>query len=563
MHREALRVVDRGGEELSDSTRASATTAGSAGGLALAALCAQQFNMAYDTVGMNVALSEIVEDLDTTLTGMQAAIAMYAVVMAAFMITGAKLADRWGRRRTFIIGTLVYGIGSGITALSPSLAWLIFGWSLIEGLGSAFAQPALLTLATLNFTGAARTRAFAAIGATGGLASAVAPIVTGFFASYVTWRIPFALEVLLALAVIWLSRKHLAESRLEGPRQSFDFVGVALSALGFATTVFGFILASTFGFWTARQDMVIGGTTLFEEGGISPVPVIVGIGLLVLVLFAAWERWGRIRREREPLVRLSILRLRPIRVGTILTAAVFLALAGLLFCVPVFLQISLEYSAIQTGITMLPLSFTLLGAAVVGSRLTARGVAQDRLVRIGFLTLGVGCVVLAGSLLVTATKLSLAPGLIIVGLGLGLVLAIIQDFVQSAAPPEQTSDVAGFSRSVGYLGSALGTAVAGAVLIGVLIAVGTTQIQQSDILNTDQKDRSEAALESSTQTMSDTEVRAALQGESPRIEREVVGIYAEARNIGMQAAAAVLGVVSLLAFVLAFRLKTPTPEDNS
>ena len=547
---------------MSDAARAGSTAA-SAGGLALAALCAQQFNMAYDTVGMNVALSEIVEDLDTTLTGMQAAIAMYAVVMAAFMITGAKLADRWGRRRTFMIGTLVYGIGSGITALSPSLAWLVFGWSLIEGLGSAFAQPALLTLATLNFTGAARTRAFAAIGAVGGLASAVAPIVTGFFASYLTWRIPFAMEVLLALVVLWLSRKHLAESRLEGPRQSFDLVGVALSALGFATTVFGFILASTFGFWTARQDMVIGGTTLFEKGGISPVPVIVGIGLLVLVLFAAWERWGRIRRGREPLVRLSILRLLPIRVGTILTAAVFLALAGLLFCVPVFLQINLEYSAIQTGITMLPLSFALLAAAIVGSRLSARGVAQDRLVRVGFLTLGVGCVVLAGSLLVTATKLSLAPGLILVGLGLGLVLAIIQDFVQSAAPPEQTSDVAGFSRSVGYLGSALGTAVAGAVLIGVLIAVGITQIQQSPDLSTAQKDQLEAALESSTQAMSDTEVEAALQGVSPRVEQEVVGIYAEARNIGMQAAAAALGVVSLLAFLLAFRLKTPTPEDES
>ena len=547
---------------MSDTTRPRATAA-SAGGLALAALCAQQFNMAYDTVGMNVALSEIVEDLDTTLTGMQAAIAMYAVVMAAFMITGAKLSDRWGRRRTFMIGTLVYGIGSGITALSPSLAWLVFGWSVIEGLGSAFAQPALLTLATLNFTGAARTRAFAAIGGMAGFAAAIAPIVTGFFASYLTWRIPFAMEVLLAVAVIWLGRKHLAESRLEGPRQSFDVVGVALSALGFATTVFGFIFASTFGFWTARQSMVIGGATLFEKGGISPVPVIVGIGLFVLVLFAAWERWGRIRRGREPLVRLSILRLLSIRVGVLLTAAMFLALAGLLFCVPVFPQISLEYSAIETGITMLPLSLALLVAAVFASRLSARGIAQDRLVRVGFLTLGIGCVVLAGSLAGYGDEAQPRPGLILVGLGLGVVLAIVQDFVQSAAPAGQTSDVAGFSRSVGFLGSALGTAVAGAVLIGVLIAVGTTQVQQSPDLSNAQKQRLEIALESSTQTMSDTQVKAALKGVSPRVEQEVVGIYAEARNIGMQAAAAGLGVVSLLAFVLAFRLKTPTPEDNS
>jgi hypothetical protein len=242
----------------------------------------------------------------------------------------------------------------------------------------------------------------------------------------------------------------------------------------------------------------------------------------------------------------------------------FLVLAGLLFCVPVFLQISLENSAIQTGITMLPLTLALLVAAVLASRLSARGVAQDRLIRGGFLTLGVGCLVLAGSLVVTATKLSLAPGLILTGLGLGIVLAIVQDFVQSAAPPEQTSDVSGFSRSVGFLGSALGTAVAGAVLIGVLIAVGTTQLQQSPELSDAQKDRFGAALENSTQTMSDTQVEDAIQGVSPRVEQEVVSIYAEARNIGMQAAAVVLGVVSLLAFLVAFRLKTPTtPEDES
>ena len=359
-----------------------------------------------------------------------------------------------------------------------------------------------------------------------------------------------------AIVVLALSRKYLAESRMEGPSQPFDMVGVALSALGFATTVLGVILASTYGFWTARQSMVIGGATLFEKGGISPVPVIVGMGLLVLVLFAAWERWGRVSRGREPLVRLTILRLLSIRVGVILTAAVFLVLAGLLFCVPVFLQISLEYSAIQTGITMLPLSFSLLAAAMIASRLSARGVAQDRLVRIGFLTLGVGCAVLASSLLVTATKLSLAPGLILVGLGLGLVMAIIQDLVQSAAPPEQTSDVAGFSRSVGYLGSALGTAVAGAVLI----AVGITQIQQSQDLSGTQKDRLESALESSTQAMSDTEVRDALQGQSSRVTGEVARIYTEARNTGMQAAA--VGVVSLLAFLLAFRLKKPAPAEG-
>src|SRR5918994_1901923 len=404
---------------MSEATARSGPNAASAGALALAVLCAQQFIMAYDTVSMNVAISTIVVDLDTTLTGVQTVIVMYALVMAAFMVTGAKLADLWGRRRVFTLGGLTYGTGAGITALSPSLGVMAFGWSLIEGLGAALVTPAILTLATVNFVGAA-----------------TAPIIAGSLTTYLSWRISFALEVVVVLVVVSL-RKHLAESRPEGSSSSFDWGGVALSALGFALTVFGVILASTFGFWTARKDMVIGGVKLFTEGGISPVPVIVGMGLLVLVLFAAWERWGRIEGGGEPLVRLSVLRLLPIRVGVVLMAALFLVMAGILFAVPVFTQVSLGYSAIESGVTML--------------------------------------------------QLSLAPSLVLVGLGLGLVLAIIMDFVQSSAPSEQASEVAGFSRSVGYLGSSLGTALSGAVLIGVLIATGSTLLQRSEDLSSGQK----------------------------------------------------------------------------
>jgi MFS family permease len=547
---------------MSEATaRSGPNAAASAGALALAVLCSQQFIMAYDTVSMNVAISTIVVDLNTTLTGVQTVIAMYALVMAAFMVTGAKLADLWGRRRVFTLGALTYGTGAGITALSPSLGVMAFGWSLIEGLGAALVTPAILTLATVNFAGAARTRAFAAIGAVSGLGAATAPIIAGSLTTYLSWRISFALEVVVVLVVVSL-RKHLAESRPVGSSSSFDWGGVALSALGFALTVFGVILASTFGFWTARKDMVIGGVKLFTEGGISPVPVIVGMGLLVLVLFAAWERWVRIERGHEPLVRLSVLRLLPIRVGVVLMAALFLVMAGILFSVPVFTQVGLGFNAIESGVTMLPMSLSLLVAAFVATRLSARGVAASRLIRVGFLMLGVGCIVLAIRLVVTATKLSLAPSLVFVGLGLGLVLAIIMDFVQSAAPSEQASEVAGFSRSVGYLGSSLGTALSGAVLIGVLIATGSTLIQQSEDLSNGQKRQVVDALERSTQAVSDAQLEAVLKVEPPEDEQEIVRIYAQARNRGLQSAAAVLGVVSLLAFLLAFRLKAPAQGDG-
>jgi hypothetical protein len=237
-------------------------------------------------------------------------------------------------------------------------------------------------------------------------------------------------------------------------------------------------------------------------------------------------------------------------------------MAGILFSVPVFTQVGLGFNAIESGVTMLPMSLSLLVAAFVATRLSARGVAASRLIRVGFLMLGVGCIVLAIRLVVTATKLSLAPSLVFVGLGLGLVLAIIMDFVQSAAPSEQASEVAGFSRSVGYLGSSLGTALSGAVLIGVLIATGSTLIQQSEDLSNGQKRQVVDALERSTQAVSDAQLEAVLKVEPPEDEQEIVRIYAQARNRGLQSAAAVLGVVSLLAFLLAFRLKAPAQGDG-
>lgn len=539
-----------------------ASTGASAGRLALAVLCAQQFIMSYDTTSMNVAISTIVEDLNTTLTGVQSVITMYTLVLAAFMVTGAKLADRWGRRRVFTLGALTYGTGAGITALSPSLGVMVFGWSLLEGLGAAMVTPASLTLVTVNFAGEARTRAFAAIGAVAGVAALTAPLIAGLLTTYLSWRISFAAEVVVVLVVVSLARKYLAESRPGGPRQAFDWGGVVLSALGFAITVLGVLQATAYGFWTARQDMVIGGVTLFTEGGISPVPVIVGIGLLVLVLFAAWERWARIRRGRDPLVHLSVLRLVPLRVGVILMSALVLVQAGIMFAMPVFTQIGLEYSAIQSGITLLPLTVLSWAAAFVAPKLRARGVTADRIIRVGFLTVGIGCIVLAGSLEATATKLSLAPGLTLIGLGLGLCHPVTTDLVQSSAPSERVSEVSGFSRSVRYVGSSLGTALSGAVLIVVLIATGSTLIQNSEIFSTEQKKQFVAGLEDSTQTVSNTRLETAIEDQPPQVEQEAVGVYAQARTYGLQAAALVFGGVSLLAFLLTFRLKAPKDQGR-
>lgn len=537
-----------------------ATTAPGAARVLLAVIATQQLLMAYDSTAMNVAVSDIVTDLGTTLTGVQSAISLYALVMAALMITGSKLGSRFGYLRTFALGAVVYGAGALITALSPGLPVMLVGWSLLEGIGAALVFPAILSIATLAFTGARRTRALTLVGAAAGAGAALGPILGGLITRYLTWRVSFLMETLITAVVVVLVSRHRAlqvRPSRRPPRRPFDVVGVVLSALGFGLLVLGTLLASRYGLLTAREDVTVLGRTVLGAGGPAPTVVLGLAGLLVLAAFGWWER-RLVRAGRDPLVRLAVLRDRTTRVGSLALAVQFLVMAGLFFLVPVFVQTTLGYDALESGLTLLPATVMLVLGSMAGARAVGEGrTARKPLVLLGFLLVAAGSLLVAAAFDPHPSGLRIAPGLAVAGLGLGL-CTLLPDLVQSSAQEDTVSDVAGLSRSTSYLGQSLGVALAGALMIGGLLHTALDSVRTSTVLTSTQKQQSRQALEHGVQVtaVSDQQVRTTLanKGVTGAPADELVRINSRARDAGLTAATVGMTAFALAGAALALRL---------
>ena len=325
----------------------------SAAGIVLVTLAAGQFLMTLDTSVMNVSIATVAKDVHTTVTGIQTAITVYTLVMASLMITGGKIGQIFGRKRAFAVGCVIYGCGSFITAISPNLAVLMVGWSFLEGVGAALILPAIVALVASNFARAERPRAYGLVASAGAIAVAAGPLIGGLFTTYLSWRLVFAGEVLLVLAILTLTRR-IADVRPER-RAPLDLIGTALSALGLALIVLGILRAGVWGFVQPKPGAP-------EWVGLSPTIWLVLGGGVVLLLFIVWEG-HRIARSAEPLLDPAILKNPTLRGGLISFFFQYLLQAGLFFAVPLFLSVALGLSAIETGVRLLPLSVTLLLAA--------------------------------------------------------------------------------------------------------------------------------------------------------------------------------------------------------
>ena len=326
----------------------------------LAVLAAAQFLMVLDQAVMNVAISQLVEDFDTTVTTIQAVIALYALTMAGLMLTGGKLGDILGRRRAFAIGLCIYGAGSALTAASWNVPSLMFGWSILEGIGAALVLPALVALVAGSYKGAERAVAYGVLGGVAGAGIAVGPILGGWMTTDFSWRYVFVGEVVVALGIL-AGTRLMREPERERPAPQLDWVGSVLSAAGLALLVFGVLQASNWG-WLAPRSSPI------EPFGFSLTPFVIGAGGLVLAGFVAWER-RREERGLEPLVHLRLLRIRPLRGGVSMLLAQNLILMGIFFTIPLFLQVVQGLDALETGVRMLPASAGLFLAAIAGSAL--------------------------------------------------------------------------------------------------------------------------------------------------------------------------------------------------
>ena len=426
-------------------------------------LGAAQFVMVLDSTVMNVSISTVVADLDTTVSAMQSAITFYTLTMAAVMLLGAKLGDVWGRRRAFVIGAIVYALGSLTTALSPNFTTLFIGWSVVEGLGAVLVIPAIAALVASNYEGKDRISAYAIIGAISGAAVAAGPLIGGFLTTYLSWRYVFAGEVVIMIVVLLLVRKVADTSTPQ--RISIDILSVLLSAIGLVLIVFGMLQSKTWGWVRPLHPPVVNGVTIAPLG-ISPTAYLVLIGCVLLWwFFVRQERL--VARSRNPLVHVSMFGIRQLRSGLSVLGAQYAITGGIFFMIPIYLQMTLGLNALETGVRIVPLSVSLILFSIVGTRLSAFW-SPKAIVLLGQYILIVSSLLLLGSVSLDLRGWLFGTGLFFAGAALGLLASQLGNVNMSSVTAEETSEVGGLQGVFQNLGSSLGTALIGSVLIASL-----------------------------------------------------------------------------------------------
>ncbi len=524
------------------------------GGVVLLTLASAQFLMTLDSSVMNVSIATVAKDVGTTVTGIQLAITLYTLVMAAFMITGGKLGQLLGRKRAFAIGCVIYGSGSFITGLAGSLPVLIIGWSVLEGLGAALIMPAVVALVATNFGASERPRAYGLVASAGAIAVAVGPLVGGLCTTYLTWRVVFFGEVVIVACILALSRR-MADSARE-PDVHLDPVGTVLSAAGLALFVYGVIRSGSWGVVQPKSGAPV-------WLGTSPVIWLLLGGAGVMALFLVWEGQRR-RRDRGVLLDPRLLRTPRLQAGLTSFFFQFLLQAGLFFVIPLFLSVALGLSAVATGVRLLPLSLTLLAAAVGVPRLFPTA-SPRRVVRIGFGLLLLGIVVLLAALDAGAGPEVVTWPLLLMGLGIGSLASQLGAVTVSSVPDSQSGEVGGIQNTVTNLGASIGTALAGAVLIGVLTTTFLGSAAANPAIPSELAQRANVELSSGIPFVSDADLTVALDkaGVAPATAQAIVDENATSRINGLRAALGVLALLALIALLLTRRLPTTQPAVTS
>jgi MFS family permease len=516
----------------------------------LLTLASGQFLMTLDSSVMNVSIATVAEDVGTTVTGIQGAITAYTLVMAALMITGAKVGAIIGRKRAFAIGCVIYGCGSFTTAIAPNLPVLLFGWSFLEGVGAALILPAIVALVAGNFPAERRPAAYGLVAAAGAVAVAVGPLIGGFCTTYFSWRWVFAGEVVVVLVILVFTRR-IADVPSE-TRPRLDIVGTVLSAAGLGMLVFGVLRSSEWGWIQPKASGP-------SWAGLSPTVWLILGGLFVIWVFSRWEI-RRVERGEEPLVSPGMLKNRQLSGGLLMFFFQFLAQAGLFFVVPLFLSVCLGLSALATGARLLPLSVTLLIAALGIPRFFP-DVSPRLVVRGGLLSLFAGTVVLLGALDADAGPEIVFVPMLLIGLGIGALASQLGAVTVSALPDDQAPEVGGVQNTMTNLGASLGTALAGSIMIAAVATTFLTNIQQSSAIPATVKSQAEVELAGGVPFISDAALEEALAeaGVPAETTDAALEAYADARIDGLRSALAILSALVIVALFFTNRIPRTQP----
>jgi EmrB/QacA subfamily drug resistance transporter len=501
-------------------------------------LAGAMFVLVVDTSLMNVSISAVVRDLGTTVSGVQSAIALEALVSAAFILIGGKVGDLIGRKRAYVIGLLGYAVGALAMALAQSLAAVIIFWAVLGGIGASLLLPAMQSLIHGNFDGAARTQVYALVGASAAIAAAVGPLLGGFITTFLSWRVGFLLEVVI-IAVVLLGIKLVLDVPYTGPR-TIDLVGALLSVLGMGGLVLG-ILA-------------------WQEGGES-VGALLATGVIAMGVLAYWL----VRRKRAgkpTLIDPDLFSSKLFRFGISEQMLQQIALGGVMIALPIFLQMVLEYNALQAGLSLAPLSLSMFGMAVLAGKKAGKR-RPASIIRLGFALLTVGVALLIPIVPRAEFGWALIVPLLIAGSGLGLMVSQLNNYTLSPISDERVSEAAGVNSAAGSFGLSFGLAFAGAIMLAALSLTFTTMSDASTVLPAAEKQQVAQGLEENAQLMTNTQLEQLLVNQPPEIRDEIIRINTEARPISLQVALLIPLLAGLIGLFNSFRMmRLPDPKPS-
>jgi EmrB/QacA subfamily drug resistance transporter len=498
------------------------------------------FVLVVDTSIMNVSISAVVRDLETTVSGVQSAIALEALVSAAFILIGSKVGDLIGRKRAYILGLLGYAVGALAMAFAQNLVAVFVFWAMLGGIGASLLLPAMQSLIHGNFEGAAQKKVYALVGAAAAIAAAVGPLLGGFITTYLSWRLAFGLEVVI-IAVVLSGISLVRDVPYTGPRH-IDVVGALLSVVGMGGIVLGILV--------------------WQEGGES-VGAIIGVGAIALGALVYWLR-RRKRLGKPTLLDPDLFRAKPFRLGVSQQMLQQIALGGTMIALPIYLQMVLEYNAMQAGLSIAPLSLSMFGIAILAGR-KAGGRRPSVIIRWGFLLLTVGTAMLIAIVPRAGSGWALLVPLVIMGSGLGLLVSQLNNYTLAPISDERVSEAAGVNSASGSFGLSFGLAFAGAIMLAALATAFTTTTENSTVLSPDQQQRVAAALDEDAQVMSNTHLEQVLAGQPPEVQQEIIRINTEVRPFALQVALLVpilAGFAGLLNSFRMVRLPDPTPSGS-
>jgi MFS family permease len=516
-------------------------------------LAAGQFLMVLDSSVMNVSIAYVADDVGTTISGIQTAITLYTLVMAAFMIPGGKVGAIIGHKRAFLIGLVVYASGSFVTSMAGSLPVLIFGWSFLEGLGAALIMPAIVALVAGNFSPERRASAYGTIAAAGAVAVAVGPLIGGFITTFFTWRWVFGGEVIL-VAIILLGSRSLKDSPVADPPK-FDLLGAILTVLGLSLIVYGVLKSGDWGWVLPRPD---GPDVL----GTSPVIWLIIGGMLVLFCFWLWAKRLE-NRGQEPLIRPSMLHNGQLNGGLLMFFFQFLVQNSAFFVVPLFLSVVLEMSAVATGIRLLPLSIALVIAAAAIPRVFPNA-APRTIVRLGLLSLLVGTLSFVAGVDPGAGPEIVTVPMLLLGAGIGALASQLGAVTVSAVPDEQSAEVGGLQNTMTNFGASMGTALVGSVLFSTLTAAFTIGVLKDPAIPDVTKEQARTNLSRPIPFISDSQLRSALEttGASEEMTTAVTAHYADARYVSLRLAMSLVALFAVIALFFTGLIPREPPRSE-